>query len=219
MRRVVGIVLGLCALPAGVAVGVTFAEGVNLHYFFHPVYFIGTAIALALALPLSRASLLAFGVGRRRALVVPIAVTLAWAAAFFVFSVIRFPDRNDAVRKNGAVLRAMPEYPGLHLVLQSTESHYDGDMVNEGFISPPYFETIWTWSARGSSSLHAVVNWYAERLRREHWSVQRGTESEGWIVLSAARGGTNLEVELGPTRASVDKRTPILAEVDATTGF
>lgn len=40
-----GVFLGILAFPPGIAVGVTFVAGVNLYYDFHPVYFLGTAVA------------------------------------------------------------------------------------------------------------------------------------------------------------------------------
>jgi hypothetical protein len=218
MSRSTGIVKGLCAVPPGIAVAITFAAGVNLYYDFHPVFFIGTAIALGLTWFFGRASLRAFGVGPRAAFAAPIALTLAWTGAFFVLHWSTFPGSSAAARKNDVVLGATPVYPGLSLLRQSTNSHYEDDMVEEGFLTPPNFETTWMWSARGGASTRDVADWYVDRLQRERWSVQRGSAGD-WIILSAHQGGTNIELDVRPSQVSVDAGTSIVAEVDATTGF
>jgi hypothetical protein len=227
MRRFAGIVLGLCALPVGLAVGITFAAGVNLHYAFHPVYFVWTAITVVLALPLGRASLLAFGVGRRRAVLVPVTLTLAWTVAFFAFSWFTFPNSGAAVRKNDVVLQTIPVYAGLRLARESTFGHYEGDMFEEGFISPPdSFETTWIWSVRNRSSTGDVAAWYVERLRAANWIVERDDAGEGSIFLIAHRRGVDVEVdvrprvqETDPAKIPADERTTPAGEVDAVTGF
>ena len=103
-----GIAKGLCAVPSGIAVAFTFAAGVNLYYDFHPVFFIGTAIALGLTWFFGRASLRAFGVGPRAAFAAPIALTLAWTAVFFVLHWSTFPA---AVRQRARTTSCWGRHP------------------------------------------------------------------------------------------------------------
>jgi hypothetical protein len=103
MSRRGGIVWGLCALPPGIAVGFTFAAGVNLYYDFHPHFFFGTLLALALTWFFGRLSLLAFGIGPRMALVAPPLLALVWMGAFFVLAWNSYPDRAAAARKHELV--------------------------------------------------------------------------------------------------------------------
>lgn len=115
-----GILLGILALLPGAAVGVTFAAGVNLYYHFHPVYFLGTAVALALTWSLSTASLRAFGVRRGLAVSVPPVVAVAWTAVLFLSLWHGYPDMAAAARRHDVALRKVPVYPGAQILGKET---------------------------------------------------------------------------------------------------
>jgi hypothetical protein len=184
-----GILLGILALPPGVAVGVTFAAGVNLHYDFHPVYFVGTVVALALTWSLSAASLRAFGARRRLALMLPPVVAGVWAALFFVGQWHTAPDFAAAARRHGVVLRALPVYPGARVTSTETSGRGGSDEdFEEGFINQPTeLETAWTWRLPPRASTRAVADWYELRLREAGWRVNRDDVNARTVLMTASK--------------------------------
>jgi hypothetical protein len=202
MSRPGGIVWGLCVLPPGIAVGFTFAAGVNLYYDFHPFFFFGTLLALALTWFFGRASLLAFGVGPRIALVAPPVLALVWMGAFFAVCWNSYPDRAAAAHKHELVLRSTPVYPGLTFRDESTWGRYGDDVGEEGFVNPPReLLTSWTWLAPSGVLTRDVAAWYDERLRAIGWDVQRDDVGEGSIDLVGSRlGSADIELDVLPLR-------------------
>lgn len=201
MNRAFGVLLGIAALVPGIAVAVTFAAAVNLYYPFHPVFFAGTAIALALTWLLGRASLRAFGVGRRLALVLPLAITVAWTGLFFLNIWRNYPDRAAAARKHRVVLRTVPVYPGLGSHSEETWGRGSGDMAEEGFINPPdELLTTWTWLLPRAASITGVAAWYETRLRAAGWRMERDDVGDGSVEFVGSRRGVPLEVDVFPRR-------------------
>jgi hypothetical protein len=224
VNRGYGVVLGIASLVPGVAVGVTFAAAVNLYYTFHPVYFVGTAIALALTWLLGRASLRAFGAGRRLALVLPLAIAAVLTGLFFTGSWLAYPDRAAAARKHRVVLRTVPVYPGLGSHSEETSGRGSGDLAEEGFINPPdELLTTWTWLLPRTASVVDVAAWYEVRLRAAGWEMQRDDVGDGSVEFVGSRRGVPLEVDVAPRRtaccygASRTAKT-FPAVVDATAG-
>jgi hypothetical protein len=226
-----GVLLGILALLPGVAVGVTFAAGVNLYYDFHPVYFVGTAVALALTWTLSTASLRAFGVRRRLALTVPPAVAVAWTALFFPLVWHGYPDTASAARRHGVVLRTVPVYPGAQILRKETSGRGGSDEdMEEGFLNQPTdIQTTWTWRLPPRASTSAVADWYEVRLRQAGWRVNRDDAGAGNVFLVASKDelafddprDAPLEVDVSAaTSFRVGQRPPVSApaEVRATAG-
>ena len=182
----------------------TFAAGVNLYYAFHPRFFIGTVIALGLTCLLGWASLRAFGVGRRAAVAVPLALSIGWAGLFFVMNWTSYPDRGAAARKHRIVLRTLPVYPGLTLHDESTWGRYSGDAFDEGFINPPEeLLTTWTWLLPRGASTHDVAAWYDDRLRRRGWHVHRDDFDGNTIDFVASRRGVEIELVVAPRSTAI----------------
>lgn len=226
-----GILLGILALVPGAAVGVTFAAGVNLYYHFHPVYFLGTAIALALTWSLSTASLRAFGVRRRLAVTVPPVVAVAWTAVLFLSLWHGYPDMAAAARRHEVVLRKVPVYPGAQILRKETSGRggSDDDM-EEGFLNQPTdIQTTWTWRLPRRASTSAVADWYEVRLRQAGWRVNRDDADPDNVFLVASKDhlafddprGAPLEVDVSAaTSFRIGRNPPVSApaEVRATAG-
>ena len=178
MSRPGGIVWGLCVLPPGIAVGFTFAAGVNLYYDFHPFFFFGTLLALALTWFFGRASLLAFGVGPRIALVAPPVLALVWMGAFFAVCWNSYPDRAAAAHKHELVLRSTPVYPGLTFRDESTWGRYGDDVGEEGFVNPPReLLTSWTWLAPSAETFSSTTSAKARSISSAPGSAARTSSS------------------------------------------
>jgi hypothetical protein len=229
MDRGRGVFLALLALLPGVATGVTFAAAVNLYYEFHPAYFAGMALALALAWWLGAASLHAFGVRRALARWLPLVIVLALTSGFFALAWVSYPDRSAAARKHRVLLRSMPVYPGAGFAGEETWGRYGDDLAAEGFINPPAeLLTTWTWRLPKPARTAAVADWYEVRLKRAGWQVSRDDAGADTVLLLASRGAladplsAPLEVDVYPRRTALygkelrQKTSP--AEVTATAG-
>lgn len=206
----------------GIAVGVTFAAGVNLYYDFHPVFFIGTAIALGLTWYFGRASLRAFGVSPRVASIAPLVLAAAWTGVCFVLVWHAFPDRAAAARTHEVVLRTVSVYPGLTFRDASTWGRYGDDTGEEGFINPPReLLTSWTWLAPKGVLTRDVAAWYDGQLRAAGWDIQRDDVGDGSVELVGSRGGDELELDVLPPSVviTMDRENTTLADrIVATVG-
>ena len=222
-----GVFLGLLALPASVATGVSFAAAVNLHYEFHPAYFVGMAIALALAWWLGAASLRAFGVRRGFVRWLPLVIVLVLTGGFFALAWGSYPDRSAAAQKHRDLLRSVPVYPGTRFAGEETWGRYGDDFAAEGFINPPAeLLTTWTWRLPKPATTAAVADWYEVRLKRAGWQVSRDDAGARTVLLLASRGAladplsARLEVDVYARRTALygkelrQKTSP--AEVTAT---
>lgn len=229
MNRGRGLLLGLLALVPGVATGVTFAAAVNLYYAFHPVYLIGTAIALALTWRLGAASLNAFGVRRGLAHWLPLVIVLASTGGLFALYWSGFSGRSAAVRRHRVVLRSVPVYPGARFAGEETWGRDASDVADEGFINPPAeFLTTWSWGLPTAASTAAVADWYEVRLKRAGWHVSRDDAGADTVLLLASHGALAdprsppLEVGVLPHRSAwygkKPRRRTFPAEVTATAG-
>jgi hypothetical protein len=220
----------VAALPAGIAVGITFAAGVNLYYDVHPVYFVATAVALAVTWPLSVASLRAFGVGRRLALMLPPVIAAVWTGLFFLEQWHAYPDLSAAARLHSVVLRALPVYPGARLTAEDTSGRWGADEdFAEGFLNQPtHILTTWTWRLPPHASARAVADWYELRLHQAGWHVNRDDLDTSEVLLPASRDNlafedprdAPLEVDVYGTRRARYRNFPGPShpEVTATAG-
>jgi hypothetical protein len=222
MNRAGGIFLGIGALIPGIVAGVTFSAGLNVYYAFHPVYFVGTAIAGAVAYALGRASLRALGVGGRARRAIPALLLVGWTGAFFVLSWTGYPDRAAAARRNGAVIRTLPRYPGLRFDHRHTWGKLEADVANEGFINPPdELLTTWTWRVPFRVPVSVLAGWYLGRLRGAGWQVGRDDVGDGSIDLVASRRGVEVEIDVLPATRAMHAATAgetRAGRVDATAG-
>jgi hypothetical protein len=165
--RVAGVAFGLFAFPAGLAAGVAFAGGINLHYAVHRSWLVAAFVLGAVACGLANASLRRFGVASRRAWTISLIVLLGWTAGFFAFTVLTYPNSAGTARRDRVVLRTVPVYPGATFVGERVWGWTDegGDGNVEGFLTPPaQFETDWTWRSPRGASTKAILDWYQRRL-------------------------------------------------------
>jgi len=206
------VVFGVLAVPAGVAAGVAFAGGVNLHYPVHRSWLVAAAALGVIAFAFGWASLLMFGVRLARGWKIASLVLLGWTAGYFALMAVTYPSSAAAARRDRSVLRALPIYPGARFVGESVSGtrRGGGDFDNVGFLSPPTaFETDWTWRVRRAASNDAILDWYQRRLRTTGWRMTRDNFGHG--------AGGELDSISDGRMTSITVEPPTLGPVDNTT--
>ncbi len=208
MRVAAGVVFGLFALPAGLAAGIVFAGGVNLHYHVHGSWLWAALVLGAIACGLGTASLLRFGVASRRAWKISLVVLAAWTAAFFAYAWAMFPSTSTAAHRDRPVLRTVPVYPGATFSGESFAGVESTD-GSDGFLTPPLdYDTTWTWRLPRGVRFGAIATWYERRLHAQGWGqISRDDSGVSAGIVRQAKGSTRwVSVLVLPQR-----RVPVLS--------